>query len=275
MTRRLTSSVDVASGPCRCLDEPGAASCGSAHLSGFLPGPGVLRLVPRRYGSTVELASWLCGLRPGRRARLWRRYSIVIENEPRRFTLMARAQLHNTYRIPPRNGLESLHTRGFLCAFNSHVEVLLCAAWLGLRGGSRLSINDSLAHWISWAPEETLLRGCTMLPRERVVTPRGEFRRHACVFRGYYKVNSLLARNGLLNAAAAAFFWRRATDGHGSNLIRTAADLQRQSYPSSEWLETGWLRSALKCITNHAYSNCLCSSIFMLLVKAITKLFGE
>ena len=65
------------------------------------------------------------------------------------------------------------------------------AGWQGVRLGSTMSTSESLAYWISWAPENSLLRGCSMLAKRYIATERGEYRKLSCVFRGYREVGSM------------------------------------------------------------------------------------
>ena len=53
-----------------------------------------------------------------------------------------------------------------------------------------IQANKALGYWISWAPDDSLLRGCHRQPTVRMETPRGTFRRVSTIFAGYRRVRS-------------------------------------------------------------------------------------
>ena len=64
----------------------------------------------------------------------------------------------------------------------------LAAGWEGVQKGTMIHPPSALGYWISYAPDDTLLRGCQRQPTTRMVTSRGTFRKVSTVFSGYRKV---------------------------------------------------------------------------------------
>ena len=60
--------------------------------------------------------------------------------------------------------------------------------WEGVRQGNQIQPSTAIGYWISWAPDDSLLRGCHRQPTTRTHTSRGTFRRVSTVFSGYRKV---------------------------------------------------------------------------------------
>ena len=63
--------------------------------------------------------------------------------------------------------------------------------WEGLQHGSMIVPSNSMGCWISWAPEDSLLRNCKLQPIKRLVTPKGTFRRLSTTFTNYGPVRPL------------------------------------------------------------------------------------
>lgn len=55
----------------------------------------------------------------------------------------------------------------------------------GLQTGSVIAAQNALGYWISWAPDDSLLRACTRQRPRRLVTPGGVFRRVSTTFANY------------------------------------------------------------------------------------------
>ena len=59
--------------------------------------------------------------------------------------------------------------------------------------GSQVSRSNATAFWISWAPDPSLLVGSHSLPKEYMSTPRGQYKRLACEFSNYPKVEIMFS----------------------------------------------------------------------------------
>lgn len=65
-----------------------------------------------------------------------------------------------------------------------------CTGMSGLQTGSVIAAQNALGYWISWAPDDSLLRACTRQRPRRLVTPGGVFRRVSTTFANYGEVGA-------------------------------------------------------------------------------------
>lgn len=98
--------------------------------------------------------------------------------------------------------------------------LLVCVAGLGgLQSGSVISAQHALGYWISWAPDDSLLRNCRRERPHRLTTPYGTFRRLSTTFVNYGKVGgpgpgsrSALCSNSCCDVALPAVLHACVTD---------------------------------------------------------------
>ena len=92
--------------------------------------------------------------------------------------------------------------------------------------------GKALGYWISWAPDDSLLRGCHKQPSERMKTPRGTFRKVSTVFSGYRRVRTrLLARKCRLQHDVQAGSCR---SSYPQRIRRQLQQAQTRARPAAE-----------------------------------------
>ena len=92
--------------------------------------------------------------------------------------------------------LTRLTLRDYSEVLQSDIDEVL-AGWRGRGVGSQISRSTATAFWISWAPDPSLLVGSHTLPKEYIQTSRGQYKKLACEFKNYPKVNVKLSPSAI------------------------------------------------------------------------------